>query len=41
MVTLLNISKMKKIGKQKRFQPLNPVFIIEGSKPEGGGKIDE
>ena len=30
-VTLLNISKMKKIGKQRRFQPLNPIFIIEGS----------
>ncbi|MBW1824880.1 MAG: precorrin-6y C5,15-methyltransferase (decarboxylating) subunit CbiE [Deltaproteobacteria bacterium] len=41
MVTLLNISKMKKIGEQKRFQPLNPVFIIEGSKPEDRGKIDE
>ena len=30
-VTLLNISKMKKIGTQKRFQPLNPIFVIEGS----------
>lgn len=37
-VTLLNISKMRKIGEQKRFQPLNPVFIIEGSKPEEKGK---
>ncbi|MDX1779356.1 MAG: precorrin-6Y C5,15-methyltransferase (decarboxylating) subunit CbiT, partial [Thermodesulfobacteriota bacterium] len=31
-VTLLNISKMKKIGTQKRFQPLNPIFVIEGSQ---------
>ena len=31
-VTLLNISKMKKIGSQKRFQPLNPIFVIEGSQ---------
>jgi len=30
-VTLLSISKMKKIGTQKRFQPLNPIFVIEGS----------
>lgn len=30
-VTLLNISKMQKIGTQKRFQPLNPIFVIEGS----------
>lgn len=33
-VTLLNISKIKKIGDQRRFHPLNPIFIIEGSKPE-------
>ena len=33
-VTLLNISKMRKIRGQRRFHPLNPVFIIEGSKPE-------
>jgi len=33
-VTFLNISKMKKVGEQRRFHPLNPVFIIEGSKPE-------
>jgi precorrin-6Y C5,15-methyltransferase (decarboxylating) len=33
-VTLLNISKMRKIRGQKRFHPLNPVFIIEGSKSE-------
>jgi precorrin-6Y C5,15-methyltransferase (decarboxylating) len=31
-VTLLNISKMKQIGTQKRFQPLNPIFVIEGSQ---------
>jgi precorrin-6Y C5,15-methyltransferase (decarboxylating) len=31
-VTLLNISKMKKVGTQKRFQPLNPIFVIEGSQ---------
>ena len=31
-VTLLNISKMKKIGTQNRFQPLNPIFVIEGSQ---------
>jgi len=31
-VTLLNISKMKKVGSQKRFQPLNPIFVIEGSQ---------
>lgn len=37
-VTLLNISKMKKIGNQRRFQPLNPIFIIEGSRTEGRGK---
>jgi precorrin-6Y C5,15-methyltransferase (decarboxylating) len=41
MVTLLNISKMKKIGAHKRFQPLNPVFIIEGSKTEEGRDLDE
>ena len=33
-VTLINISKMKKIGTQKRFQPLNPIFVIEGSKEQ-------
>jgi precorrin-6Y C5,15-methyltransferase (decarboxylating) len=32
-VTLLNISRMKKIGNRGRLQPLNPVFVIEGSKP--------
>jgi len=36
-VTLLNISKMKKMGDQRRFHPLNPIFIIEGSKPEERG----
>jgi len=30
-VTLLNISKMKKTGEHKRFQSLNPVFVIEGN----------
>ena len=30
--TLLNISKMKQIGKQRRFQSLNPVFVVEGRK---------
>ena len=34
-VTLLNISKMKRIGKQRRFQPLNPVFVIEGMSKQG------
>jgi precorrin-6Y C5,15-methyltransferase (decarboxylating) len=38
-VSLVNISKMKKIGDQKRFQPLNPVFVIEGRMPEDGGKL--
>jgi precorrin-6B methylase 2 len=32
-VTLINISRMKKIGNRGRLQPLNPVFVIEGSKP--------
>jgi precorrin-6Y C5,15-methyltransferase (decarboxylating) len=32
-VTLLTISKMKKVGTQKRFQALNPVFVIEAEKP--------
>ncbi|KPJ58515.1 MAG: hypothetical protein AMJ42_03155 [Deltaproteobacteria bacterium DG_8] len=36
-VTLLNISKMRKMGDQRRFHPLNPIFIIEGSKPEERG----
>ncbi|MCK5188189.1 MAG: precorrin-6y C5,15-methyltransferase (decarboxylating) subunit CbiE [Deltaproteobacteria bacterium] len=34
-VTLLNISKMKRIGKQRRFQSLNPVFVIEGIRKQG------
>ena len=33
--TLLNISKMKRIGKQRRFQSLNPVFVIEGMSKQG------
>jgi len=33
-VTLLNISKMKRMGEQRRFHPLNPVFVIEGWKPK-------
>lgn len=32
-VTLINIAKMKKVGSQRRFHPLNPIFVIEGSKP--------
>lgn len=34
-VTLLNISTMKRIGTQRRFDALNPVFVIEGIREEG------
>jgi len=36
-VTLVNISKMKKVGGQRRFSSLNPVFVVEGWRPEGKG----
>lgn len=39
-VTLLNISKIKRVKNQRRFQPLNTVFVIEGCKPEDKEKID-
>ena len=32
-VTLLNISLMKRVGSQNRFQALNPVFVIAADKP--------
>jgi len=36
-VTLVNISKTKKVGEQRRFSSLNPVFVVEGWRPEGKG----
>jgi len=34
-VTLLNISRMKRVGSQNRFEALNPVFVIVADKPLG------
>lgn len=34
-VTLLNISRMKRVGSQNRFEALNPVFVIAADKPGG------
>jgi precorrin-6Y C5,15-methyltransferase (decarboxylating) len=33
--SLVNIAALKTIGDKERFQPLNPVFIIEGRAPGG------
>ncbi len=36
-VTLLNLSRMKRVGSHNRFEALNPVFVIAADKP-GDGK---
>jgi precorrin-6Y C5,15-methyltransferase (decarboxylating) CbiT subunit len=34
-VTLLNLSRMKRVGSHNRFEALNPVFVIAADKPGG------
>jgi len=34
-VTLLNLSRMKRVGSHNRFEALNPVFVIAADKPRG------
>jgi precorrin-6Y C5,15-methyltransferase (decarboxylating) len=34
-VTLLNLSRMKRVGSHNRFEALNPVFVIAADKPNG------
>ena len=34
-VTLLNLSRMKRVGGHNRFEALNPVFVIVADKPGG------
>jgi precorrin-6Y C5,15-methyltransferase (decarboxylating) len=40
-VTLLNLSRMKRVGSHNRFEALNPVFVIAADKPGGGKKREK
>jgi precorrin-6Y C5,15-methyltransferase (decarboxylating) len=40
-VTLLNLSRMKRVGSHNRFEALNPVFVIAADRPGGGKKREK